>query len=81
MTKANHAIAVTIATERLDEMRKQVAASQLRAAQAAVNAAWNLLPLDTPRLVRERCKQIDGDLTDVLDDLARLSGEQVGGES
>ena len=54
MTKANHALSVTIATERLDEMRKQVAASQLRAAQAAVNAAWNLLPLDTPSLPAKR---------------------------
>ena len=41
------------------DLRFHLIATHLAAAQVAINAAWNLMPLDTPRLLRERCKQID----------------------
>ena len=54
------------------ELRDQLIASQLAAAQVAINTAWNLMPLDTPRLLRERCKQIEGDIIDAADILAEI---------
>ena len=52
------------------ELRDQLIASQLAAAQVAISTAWNLMPPDTPRLLRERCKQIEGDIIDAADILA-----------
>ena len=52
------------------ELRDQLIASQLAAAQVAISTAWNLMPPDTPRLLRERCKQIEGDIIDAADVLA-----------
>ena len=57
------------------ELRNQLIASQLAAAQVAINTAWNLMPFDTPRLLRERCKQIEGDIIDAADILADIQGE------
>ena len=57
------------------ELRDQLIASQLAAAQVAINTAWSLMPFDTPRLLRERCKQIEGDIIDAADILADIQGE------
>ena len=57
------------------DLRFHLIATHLAAAQVAINAAWNLMPLDTPRLLRERCKQIEGDITDAADILADIQGE------
>ena len=57
------------------ELRDQLIASQLAAARVAINTAWNLMPFDTPRLLRERCKQIEGDIIDAADILADIQGE------
>ena len=49
-------------------------------AQVAINTAWNLMPPDTPRLLRERCKQIEGDIIDAADILTEIR-EALGVES
>ena len=54
------------------ELRDQLIASQLAAAQVAIGTAWKLMPFDTPRLLRERCKQIEGDIIDAADILAEI---------
>ena len=56
----------------LTELRDQLIASQLAAAQVAIDTAWKLMPPDTPRLLRERCKQIEGDIIDAADILAEI---------
>ena len=62
------------------DLRFQLIASQLAAARVAINAAWNLMPPDTPRLLRERCKQIEGDIIDAADILTEIR-EALGVES
>ena len=62
------------------DLRFQLIDTHLAAAQVAITAAWNLMPLDTPRLLRERCKQIDGDITDAADILTEIR-EALGVES
>ena len=57
------------------DLRFHLIATHLAAAQDAINAAWNLMPLDTPRLLRERCKQIEGDIIDAAGILADIQGE------
>ena len=57
------------------DLRFHLIATHLAAAQVAINAAWNLMPLDTPRLLRERCKQIEGDIIDAAGILADIQGE------
>ena len=57
------------------DLRFHLIATHLAAAQVAINAAWNLMPPDTPRLLRERCKQIEGDIIDAAGILADIQGE------
>ena len=57
------------------DLRFQMIDTHLAAARVAINAAWNLMPFDTPRLLRERCKQIEGDIIDAADILADIQGE------
>ena len=59
----------------LTELRFQLIDTHLAAAQVAIAAAWNLMPPDTPRLLRERCKQVEGDIIDAADILADIQGE------
>lgn len=59
------------------DLRFQLIATHLAAAQVAVNAAWNLMPFDT---LRERCKQIEGDIIDAADILTEIR-EALGVES
>ena len=59
----------------LTELRDHLIASQLASAQVAIDTAWKLMPPDTPRLLRERCKQIEGDIIDAADILADIQGE------
>ena len=51
------------------DLRCQMIDTHLAAAQVAINAAWNLMPFDT---LRERCKQIEGDIIDAADILAEI---------
>ena len=57
------------------DLRFQLIDTHLAAARVAINAAWNLMPFDTPRLLRERCKQVEGDIIDAADILADIQGE------
>ena len=54
------------------DLRFQMIDTHLAAARVAINAAWNLMPFDTPRLLRERCKQIEGDIIDAADILSEI---------
>ena len=57
------------------DLRFQMIDTHLAAARVAINAAWKLMPFDTPRLLRERCKQVEGDIIDAADILADIQGE------
>lgn len=61
----------------LTDLRFQMIATHLAAAQAAINTAGNLMPFDT---LQERCKQIEGDITDAADILSEIR-EALGVES
>ena len=54
------------------DLRFHVIDTHLAAAQVAITAAWNLMPPDTPRLLRERCKQVEGDIIDAADILTEI---------